>query len=56
MRTFKVELKKVVDDSYDIEIGFALEDKLVTDIKNGLVGKCKKFAVEYAVPCLPRLR
>lgn len=45
MRTFKVELKKVVDDSYDIEIGFALEDKLVTDIKNGLVGKCKKFAV-----------
>ena len=45
MRTFKVELKKVVDDSYDIEIGFELEDKLVTDIKNGLVGKCKKFAV-----------
>lgn len=45
MSTFNVELKKVVDDSYDIEIGFGLEEKLVEDIKNGLVGKIKKFAV-----------
>lgn len=45
MSTFNVELKKVVDDSYDIEIGFELMEKLVSDLKNGLVGKIKKFAV-----------
>lgn len=45
MSTFNVELKKVVDDSYDIEIGFELENKLIEDINNGLVGKIKKFAV-----------
>ena len=31
MGTFQVELKKVVDDSYEIEVGFALEDKLIQD-------------------------
>lgn len=45
MGTFNVELKKVVDDSYDIEIGFELMDILIQDLKNGLVGKVKKFAV-----------
>ena len=45
MSTFNVELKKVVDDSYDIEIGFELQQKLITDLKNGLVGNLKKFAV-----------
>lgn len=45
MRTFNVELKKVVDDSYEIEIGYGLEDKLIADLKNGLVGKLHKFAV-----------
>ena len=45
MSTFQVELKKVVDDSYEIEIGFQLQNKLIADIKNGLVGKVKKFAV-----------
>lgn len=45
MSTFNVELKRVVDDSYDIEVGFELSDKLVEDIKNGLVGNIKKFAV-----------
>ena len=33
METFRVELKKVVDDSYDIEIGFDLEDQLIKDIQ-----------------------
>ena len=33
MGTFNVELKKIVDDSYDIEIGFHLEDKLISDLK-----------------------
>ena len=37
MGVFHVELKKVVDESYEIEIGFCLEDKLISDIQNGLV-------------------
>lgn len=41
---FNCTLKKVVDDSYDIEIGHSLQDKLVEDLKNGLTGK-KRFAV-----------
>jgi 3-dehydroquinate synthase len=45
MGTFHVELKKVVDDSYEIETGYHLEDKLIADIGNGLVGKVTKFAV-----------
>lgn len=45
MSVFHVGLKKVVDDSYDIEIGFGLEEKLVRDVRNGLLGKRKKLAV-----------
>ncbi len=45
MAKFNVELKKVVDDSYEIELGYRLYDALVGDIKNGLVGSIKKFAV-----------
>lgn len=45
MSIFGVELKKVVDDSYEIETGFQLEDKLITDLKAGLVGNIQKFAV-----------
>ncbi len=45
MSTFNCELKKVVDDSYEIEIGFELMDKLITDLQAGLVGKIHKFAL-----------
>lgn len=45
MQIFNVELKKVVDDSYEIEIGFELENQLIKDLQNGLVGKIHKFAV-----------
>ena len=45
MSTFNVELKRVVDDSYEIEIGYDLKNKLVNDIERGLVGKIRKFAV-----------
>lgn len=45
MSSFHVALKKVVDDSYDVQIGSELMDDLVRDIKNGLVGAKKKFAV-----------
>ena len=63
MGTFNVELKKVVDDSYDIEIGFGLEDTLIEDLKNGLVGNISKYAIItdsivkdlYAKPILDKL-
>lgn len=42
---FNCQLKRVVDDSYDIEIGHGLFDTLINDLKNGLVGKVRKFAV-----------
>lgn len=42
---FNVELKKVVDNSYKIEIGHSLCGRLIDDLKSGLLGKLKKFAV-----------
>lgn len=45
MSSFNVELKKVVDDSYEIEIGYELSNQLVEDLEKGLVGKIKRFAV-----------
>lgn len=45
MSVLNLELVKTVDDSYQIEIGFSLEEKLVEDIKAGLLGGVKKFAV-----------
>ncbi len=45
MSTFDVELKRVVDDSYEIETGYELSGKLISDLRKGLVGKIKKFAV-----------
>lgn len=33
MSVFQVELKKVVDDSYEIEIGYQLQEKLIDDLK-----------------------
>lgn len=45
MSTFQVELKKVVDDSYEIETGFDLKEKLVADLKAGLLGNRKNLAL-----------
>ena len=45
MSVFNVELKKIVDDSYEIEVGHELEQKLIDDINAGLVGNIRKFAV-----------
>ena len=45
MAKFQVELKKVVDDSYEIEIGHGLAETLLSDMKRGFVGKIHKFAV-----------
>lgn len=45
MSIFNVELKHVVDDSYEIQIGYELMNQLVEDLETGLVGKIRKFAV-----------
>ena len=45
MAVFQVELKKVVDDSYSIEIGHGLTGKLIRDLAGGLVGQIRRFAV-----------
>lgn len=45
MNTFHVELKRTVDDSYDIAAGYSLEETFISDIKNGLAGPVTKFAV-----------
>lgn len=45
MANFHVELKKYVDDSYDVEIGFGLSEKLIADINSGLVGDVNTFAI-----------
>ena len=45
MSVFNVELKKVVDDSYEIAIGYELSDQLLQDIGKGLVGNIRRFAV-----------
>ncbi|MGN0375281.1 MAG: 3-dehydroquinate synthase [Butyrivibrio sp.] len=64
MSIYRVELKKTVDDSYDIEIGFGLEDRLIQDIQSGLVGNISKFAIVtdsnvkelYAEPIYNRIK
>ena len=63
MSVFQVELKKVVDDSYEIEVGRSLAGKLAEDLSAGLMGSLRRFAlitdsnVEklYAEPILRRL-
>ena len=45
MSCFRVELKKVVDDSYDVQIGKNLIDTLIHDIENGLAQGKKRFAI-----------
>lgn len=45
MSRFHVELKKVVDDTYDVEIGQGLIGTLIDDLKGGLDGGVKKLAV-----------
>lgn len=50
---FNVELKRVVDDSYDIEIGHSLMEKCVSDIIDGLFGGVKRIAVVTDSNVLP---
>ena len=43
MSVFNVELKKVVDDSYDIEMGYHLEDQLVEELETVFWEKSKNL-------------
>lgn len=45
MRNFHINLKKLVDDSYDIEIGHNLFQNLINDLKNGIAGVIHKYAI-----------
>ena len=45
MNTFTVELKRIVDDSYEIEIGYDLKTSLANDVKGGIFGSIKKLAI-----------
>ena len=45
MSKFNVELKKVVDDSYDIEVGSKLFNTLIQDLKNGLGEGISRYAI-----------
>lgn len=45
MSKFHVELKKVVDDSYDVEIGNNLMDVLLSDLSNNMVNNVNRIAV-----------
>ena len=45
MSKFYVELKKVVDDSYDIEVGLDLFDTLIQDLKGELGKGINRYAI-----------
>lgn len=45
MSTFNVELKRVVDDSYEIEIGRSLAGRLADDLRAGLIPGRRRFAL-----------
>jgi 3-dehydroquinate synthase len=45
MPVFRVPLKSTIDDSYDIEIGQKLYDRLVADLKQGLLPGAHRLAV-----------
>lgn len=44
-QSFQVTLKKVVDSSYDIEIGEFLFEALLSDLQRGLVPDASKYAI-----------
>jgi 3-dehydroquinate synthase len=45
MSSFNVQLKRVIDDSYEIEIGRNLFKKLAADIRNGIISNVSKIAI-----------
>jgi 3-dehydroquinate synthase len=53
MTIFHVPLKKVVNDSYDVEIGRNLMGKLIRDVNAGLVQGSAKYAIITDSICEP---
>lgn len=51
MSVFNVELKKVVDDSYDIEMGYHLEDQLVEDLETDYFWEKSKICRDHGFQC-----
>jgi 3-dehydroquinate synthase len=51
MASFRVPLERVIDDSYDIEIGRDLLEDLVQDLKDGLVKGRAKYAIITDTEC-----
>ena len=51
MSIFNVELKKVVDDTYDIEIGYNLSDTLVSEPGKWSCGQDKEICSDYRYKC-----
>ncbi len=45
MTTFQVELQKVINDSYEIEIGHSLGQRLADDLDAGLLGGARRIAM-----------
>lgn len=63
MDIMRVQLRRVVDDSYDIEVGYDLAEHLACDLQSGLAGHASRIAVitdnivrdRYAQPIAGRL-
>ena len=52
MASFRVPLERVIDDSYDIEIGRDLVDNLIQDLHDGLVKGSSRYAIiTMVIPC-----
>ena len=45
MTKFRVPLEKIIDDSYDIEIGVDLFEKLIEDLEQGIFPKASRYAI-----------
>ncbi len=51
MASFRVPLERVIDDSYDIEIGRDLVDNLIQDLHDGLVKGSSRYAIITDTEC-----
>ena len=45
MKRYEVQIKKIVDESYSIDIGYDLIDRLIGDLKAKLIPKVFKYAI-----------
>ena len=45
MQTINVKIEKVINNSYEIEIGYDMFEKLVDDIKHKIVPNVYRYAI-----------